>query len=164
MDGISLTGARYENWSSMPASHLRAEVIARAPDLVAFQLGLNESDTDVEPNYPDLITDLFLRLQAARPLSCLVVGPSYKVEKRNGRYRTLPVIQKIASFQKQAALAAGCAWFDTLAAMGGETAIVKWYDHRPRLAMGDLTHITSEGGELMGNLIYHDLLLAIGSL
>jgi len=30
--------------------------------------------------------------------------------------------------------------------------------------MGDLTHITSEGGELMGNLIYHDLLLAVGSL
>jgi len=164
VDSISLTGARYENWSSLPPGHLRAEIIARAPDLVAFQLGLNESDTGVEPNYRDLVTDLFVRLRAARPLSCLVVGPSDKVEKRNGRFRTLPVIHEIARYQKEAALAAGCAWFDTLEAMGGETAIVKWYEHRPRLAMGDLTHITSEGGELMGNLIYHDLLLAVGSL
>ncbi len=164
VDSISLTGARYENWSSLPADHLRAEVAARAPDLVAFQFGLNESDTGVEANYRDLIIDFFTRMRASRPLSCLVVGPSDKVEKRNGRFRTLPVILEIARLQKEAALAAGCAWFDTLAAMGGETAIVSWYEHRPRLAMGDLTHITSEGGELMGNLIYHDLLLAVGSL
>jgi hypothetical protein len=163
VDSVSLTGARYENWASLPAGHLRAEVTARAPDLVAFQFGLNESDTGVETHYRELIVDLLFRLRAARPLSCLVVGPSDKVEKHNGRYRTLPVIHEISRLQKEAALAAGCAWFDTLAAMGGETAIVRWYDHRPRLAMGDLTHITSEGGELMGNLIYHDLLLAAGA-
>jgi len=163
VDGVSLTGVRYENWGAFPEEHLRAEVAARAPDLVAFQLGLNESDTGVEDDYPQVIRGLFARLKAARPLSCLVVGPTDKVEKTAGGYRTLPVIRRIARLQREAALAAGCAWFDTHAAMGGEAAIVRWYEHQPRLATGDLTHITVEGGELLGDLIYHDLLLALGA-
>lgn len=163
VDAVSLTGVRYENWAAVPADHLRAEVIARAPDLVAFQLGLNESDTGVEENYPELIVRLFTQLRGARPLSCLVVGPSDKVEKHAGGYRTLPVIRRIAQLQREAALTAGCAWFDTQAAMGGEAAIFRWYKHQPPLAMGDLTHITVEGGELLGDLLYHDLLLAIAA-
>lgn len=158
LDAVSLTGARFENWYSLPDAHLRAEMAARAPDLVLFHFGLNESDTDVEVDYPDRIADLIRRIHQAIPASCVIVGPTDKVQKFNGQWRTLPVIRKIAKLQRQAAEQAGCAFFDTLSAMGGETAILRWYDHNPRLAMGDLTHITSEGGELLGDMIYGDLL------
>ncbi len=158
LDAVSLTGARFENWYSMPAAHLHAEMAARSPDLVLFHFGLNESDTDVEADYPERIAELVARIRKASGASCVIVSPTDKVQKFNGQWRTLPVIRKIARLQQQAARKAGCAFFDTLSAMGGETAIVKWYEHKPRLAMGDLTHITSEGGELLGDLIYGDLL------
>lgn len=161
LDAISLTGARFENWYSLPVTHVRAEMAARAPDLLMFHFGLNESDTDVESDYADRIVDFVSRIRQTIPMSCIIVAPTDTVQKWNGQWRTLPVIQKIAQLQRKAAMAAGCAFFDTIAAMGGETAIVRWYEHKPRLAMGDLTHITSEGGELLGDLIYSDILQAL---
>lgn len=161
LDAVSLTGARFENWYLMPQGHLQAEMAARAPDLLLFHFGLNESDTDVEADYKDRVAGFMQLVQKAAPASCIIVGPSDKVQKHNGQWRTLPVIRKIAQLQEQAAFQAGCAFFDTLEAMGGETAIVKWYEHNPRLAMGDLTHITSEGAQLLGNVMYRDILAVL---
>lgn len=54
-------------------------------------------------------------------------------------------IPGIVRVQREAAYRAGCAYFDTFAWMGGPGAMQRWARHKPRLAAGDLVHLTIEG-------------------
>jgi len=50
--------------------------------------------------------------------------------------------------------AAGCAFWDTFAAMGGPDTMWRWYRANPRQSFGDLTHLAPAGGEILGGLLY----------
>ncbi|MGB1016578.1 MAG: hypothetical protein ACPG4T_20745, partial [Nannocystaceae bacterium] len=56
--------------------------------------------------------------------------------------------------QRKVARAEGCAFFDTVAAMGGEGSAGRWFKRKPRLIGGDLSHATSKGHQVIGELVY----------
>jgi hypothetical protein len=158
LDSISLTGARLVHFANNNPAHLVTSITQRNPNLLIFHFGINESDTRIGPNYEPKVAAFLRNVKKGTNLSCLVAGPSDKVKKKYGEYITKPIIHYIIKVQKKLAIEAGCAFFNTWQAMGGETSVVKWYRSRPRLAIGDLTHITDAGGDLMGSIIYLELM------
>ncbi|MBN2723323.1 MAG: hypothetical protein JXR95_04540 [Deltaproteobacteria bacterium] len=161
VDTISLTGGRFVHFKPMKRESLLSNLRWRGTNLVVFQFGLNESDTGIEDDYAASVESLLRDVRkSSDSLSCIVIGPTDKVKKVYGEYQTKKIIHRIIREQKKAAFRAGCAYFNAWKAMGGNASIVKWYHSTPRLANGDLTHISDSGGNLMGSLIYRELLKA----
>ena len=55
------------------------------------------------------------------------------------------------------AMIMGCAFFDTVAAMGGVGSARVWSRRNPALAAPDLKHLTMRGRDLIGQMIYDAL-------
>ena len=70
----------------------------------------------------------------------------------------MPQVPVIVAAARRAALAEGCAFFDTFTAMGGDGSMRRWHRSAPRLAFGDLRHATPAGYRVVGNMIYKALL------
>ena len=91
---------------------------------------------------------------------CLVVGTMDRAGHGAGGMETRPIIPLLSAAQKKTALAAGCAFWDTYASMGGSGAFGRWLKSNPKLGGGDLTHPTPVGAALLGDLLYTALMKA----
>jgi alginate O-acetyltransferase complex protein AlgI len=67
--------------------------------------------------------------------------------------RSYPNIARIRDSQKQAALEAGVAFWDSYEAMGGKSSIVKWAEKEPPLAQKDYVHFTYPGADSISQLL-----------
>jgi hypothetical protein len=65
----------------------------------------------------------------------------------------MPTIPRIVEAQRRIAAEAGCAFFDTFRAMGGEGTMARWYGREPRLVSGDFTHTTKGGSDRVARLL-----------
>jgi hypothetical protein len=63
----------------------------------------------------------------------------------------------LVAAQRRAAREAGCAFFDTFAAMGGEGAAGRWLQSSPQLMTSDLTHPTRRGSDRLARLLVRAL-------
>ncbi|MDA3862339.1 MAG: hypothetical protein PF689_00565 [Deltaproteobacteria bacterium] len=159
VDAISLTGGRLIHLTNSNQNHYARAVALRHPQLMILHFGVNEVDTGMREDYaPKAITMLKHLLASNKQMSCLIMGPTDKVTKSGGEYHTLNIIKEIIKVQKSIARRSGCAFFNSWKAMGGEASIVAWHNHRPRLAVSDLTHITDAGGEKMASILYVNLI------
>ena len=59
--------------------------------------------------------------------------------------------------QREAAIEEGCAFFDTVAAMGGYGSAGRWRKKRPPLIEGDYAHLTRFGNRVLGARLYRAL-------
>ncbi len=66
-------------------------------------------------------------------------------------------IPGIVRVQREAAFKAGCAYFDTFAWMGGPGSLQRWARHKPRLAAGDMVHLTISGYKAVAQGIHENL-------
>jgi hypothetical protein len=100
------------------------------------------------------------RIRAALPdVSIMLAGPMDRGARgAGGTIITRPMILKLVSYQRRIAAKTGCAFFDTFTAMGGEGTVARWYEARPKLMGGDLTHPTAQGAEIVGTLIYEAMI------
>ena len=134
------------------------------PALVLLSLGTNEashgalSPADRAALEVDA-TALYRRVREALPgASCLVTSPLDAAAVVDGAVQPRPALPHILRAQAAAARAAGCAFFDTYAWMGGRGSITRWRDQG--LADGDLTHLTDAGGARVGDALSDALLRA----
>jgi lysophospholipase L1-like esterase len=132
------------------------------PALVVLSLGTNEashgalSPDDRAALEVDAVA-LYRRVREALPrASCLVTAPLDTATVVDGAARTRPALPHILRAQAAAARAAGCAFFDAHAWMGGRGSITRWRDQG--LADGDLTHLTDAGGARLGDALADTLL------
>ena len=130
----------------------------RAPDLVVIALGANDVDWIVgDPRRLQGYSERFTALvEAARGTSgradCLVVGVlDHAAVIAAGR-----VAVAVSAAQQRAARLAGCAFFNTLAWMGGPGSIDTW--RRRRWVAGDGVHLTASGGRRLGDALADVLL------
>lgn len=154
-DSLGLKGAQMHDLLRNDEAHFARQLRWRRPDLVVFGFGTNESYQRIPMStYRTQWTRLLQRARAALPrVSCLVLGPVDRVYHRSRSHpRTLPLTRTF----RQVALAQGCGFWDTFAAMGGEGAAVRW--RRAGLLWGDLAHLNPKGGERLGALITTALL------
>lgn len=161
VDTISLTGARMSNLATMKTESMLGNLDKRGTRLMVMQFGLNESDGGIDDNYKNTVRKVMAGISSRyEKMSCLIIGPTDVVRKYHGEYQTKPVIHHIIEFQREIARNYGCAYFNAWKAMGGNASVVKWYERKPRLAVGDLTHFTDEGGALLGSIIYLEVIKA----
>ena len=159
-DSLGLVGARANRLLNFDAEHIKSQLERRGVNLIVLGFGGNEaSDNRTEEAFYQDYRQVLRRMRQGREdLSCLVFAPLDQARRHRGRIRTLPTLALIVEAQRRAAFDAGCAFYDTWQAMGGQGAMRRWYKARPRLAMGDFRHATPAGYEIIGNMFYKALL------
>jgi len=154
LDALGLLGMRARRWLNADAEHAKAQVAARKPDLLVLNFGGNER---VDPGltaarHQEDIEATVRFLKAGAPeAACLIVGPIAHGAKVKGKTVVDPELKTIYAGQRAAAEALGCAFFDTLDAMGGDGA-VEAYRKKKRLG-GDLSHLNGAGHRAVGDLL-----------
>ncbi|MBW2507972.1 MAG: hypothetical protein JRE81_05025 [Deltaproteobacteria bacterium] len=159
-DSLGLVGARANRLLNFDAAHIKSQLEQRGVNLLVLGFGGNEASDDRSEDefYDDYVQVLERMRQGREELGCLVFSPLDQARRERGRIRTLPTISRIIAAQRRAAFDSGCAFYDTWQAMGGENAMRRWYEARPRLAMGDFRHATPAGYEIIGNMFYKAIL------
>jgi lysophospholipase L1-like esterase len=156
-DTVSMIGAFARRLAWWDAQHLAAQVAHRDPDLLVFGFGGNDlrrfvaGDVD-RPQFVAELRDVLQRLRAGKPgLACLVIGTNDHA--RAGRFEIArKYMREAVAAQREAAFAEGCAFFDTVGAMGGFGSIRDW--RTQELAEPDLQHLSMRGRDRLGELIF----------
>ncbi|MEG1498810.1 MAG: hypothetical protein RRX93_05630 [Bacteroidales bacterium] len=133
--------------------------------LVIYQFGVNAIPQDpskIMPNYDYYERLLYQELIYLRILMpntpIIVVGISDRSRKKGLSFETNPNVLEVRKAQKQAALKAGCVYWDLFSTMGGNNSMQKWVDRTPSLAMKDYIHFNDKGSELVGKMFYKSLI------
>ena len=162
-DCIQLIGTRASRYLNFNEEHLKRQTELRKPDLQVILYGGNElvdRDMALGP-YEEKYEKVIRRMRAgALEGACIVMAPQDHGEVERGRVRTVPLLLKLIPIQRRIAEKAGCAFYDTLAAMGGEGTMGRWYNSKPRLAWGDYMHLTPAGDRVIGAMLYKALMKA----
>lgn len=150
--------------TAMNESHWGEQLRHRNPNLVVINYGTNESQyasPDQMQRYEKDLREVIRRVRVALPaVSILVVSPMDRGKRvPGGKIVTMPSIPKLVEMQRRVALEENCAFFNTFQAMGGDGTMARWFagTGKNHLVGGDLTHPTTEGGEIVGSLIYEAL-------
>lgn len=162
-DGMALIGAFTSRLGEQNGEHLAKQFELRGIDLMVFTFGGNDMTRDqsdlrrtMDPYVEDYTQVLELFRKAKPDSACLIMGPVDHGERVDGRVVSRDVVARMTEAQRQVALAQGCAFFDTLAAMGGPGAVSRWKSQG--LISGDLAHPTSRGHKLLGQMLYRALM------
>lgn len=162
---FGVTGASITSLMRQSKSHLSQQVERRNPDLIVLQTGGNEVrhaglKKDGGVGYKQAYLNALARLRSgAVEVPCLIMAPPDQATRERGRVVSKQVLTLMIELQRQAALEAGCAFWDTRNVMGGEGGFARWLENKPSLAWTDLMHLTKRGQELVGNS-FADALLA----
>ena len=160
-DSLGMKGVRSWKLLNPDPQHWKRQLALRRPDLMVIMLGGNDLvERGTGPQwYKRRFREVLRRFRESRPqAACLVLAPVDHGERHRGRVRTLPVLKRLLPMQREAAIAEGCAFFDTVAAMGGYGAAGRWRKKRPPLMEGDWAHLTRFGSRVLGTRIYRALI------
>jgi lysophospholipase L1-like esterase len=136
--------------------HLRVQLAHRAPDLVIAMYGANEAEW-LAPNGSGMAEHeqkLTSVLQAFRSsgAAVLVISPLDQIDWRDPKQPPRASIPAMVEAQHRAARAAGCAFWNAYAWMGGKGASLSWL--RRGLVVHDFQHPTSEGAALISQALF----------
>lgn len=155
LDALGVLGIRARRWLNADKAHLTAQVAHRKPDLIVLNFGGNER---VDPGLTEKAhkADIAKTLEALRAgrkdAACLIVGPLAHGVEEKGKIVMDANLDDIYAAQRAVAAEQGCAFFDTMEAMGGKKKALKtWKDKR--WLSGDYAHLTNKGHEELGRLI-----------
>ena len=155
-DGLSQVGAFTNRLAAFDRAHIHGQVARRGVDLVVLTLGGNDllATSKSMATYRDELRQVLELLRGPAPADCLVMGPVDHGVRVDGRIVSNPMVATITDAQRRVAAEQGCAFFDTLAVMGGDGGAAAWRRHDPPLLSGDLAHLTPAGSTLMGRMLY----------
>jgi len=124
-------------------------------DLIVVQLGLN-AVTDKMDNlnwYQSELDQTFAHLKKCfRGKPVLIISVADRAGKIDGELATLPSVPAIAGMQRSLALKHGFLFYDLFRGMGGPGSMIVFAENsRPALANRDYTHLTHEGGKMLGH-------------
>lgn len=90
--------------------------------------------------------------------SILIVSIGDKSIKRGPKFVSDPAIQQVIKAQKSVAEKTGVAFWNLFEAMGGSNTMAEWVSAAPPLALRDYTHLTADGGKIVGDLLMQALM------
>lgn len=160
LDALGVQGARIRFLDKQDDAHWAEVLRWRAPDLLVYQFGANESSDGFVYSMADFhrtMHDVLAQAKTALPqASCLVIGTMDRAAKQGDEIVSVRVIPSLVEEQRRVALELGCAYFDTYRAMGGKGSMPVWV--KRGLAQADLIHPSGAGAERLANWIYGALL------
>ncbi len=176
-DALGINGARASTTLHWSEAHMAEQLRHRAPQLVVLAYGTNESvDDGPLPEVEKQLVDALGRVARAVPTaSCLVLGPPdravatpsdnpYTDGKDAGAvWATSSKLEQIVAIERRVAGAAGCAFYDQFAAMGGPGSIAAWAEQDPPRAQRDRVHLTRDGYAFVGNAFAAEIMAAYGA-
>ncbi|RKH56496.1 GDSL-type esterase/lipase family protein [Corallococcus llansteffanensis] len=156
-DTVGLLGGMAEVYLRAQPAAFRAQLRHRKPSLVVLMVGGNEAfflsreRTTVE-EVRSQMKELVSRVRTSVPdAACLVMSPiDAGVRTMSGELVTRRHSAEVAEVFREEARQGGCAYYDTLAAMGGEGSALKWLESG--LMLEDLVHPRVRGSNLLGHL------------
>jgi lysophospholipase L1-like esterase len=160
-DNLGLTGCFGQRLLNFDAEHLKTQLAFRKTDLMVSMFGGNYLGHPYwrPKHYRRTYEKVIRHWRSARPeAACLVISPLDHGEVHEGKKRTKPRVMEMVQIQRETALANNCAFFSLFDAMGGEGTMVRWRKTRPRLAVYDMAHVSSDGARILAKLIYGALL------
>ncbi len=124
-------------------------------DLVIIQVGLN-AVTNTTTNvkwYQAELDRVFDHLRACFPgRPILVISVGDRADKVNGELATMRGVPAIVAMQRNMARKHGFLFYDLFHGMGGYGSIIGLANHKPMLANKDYTHLTHDGGRVVGRM------------
>ena len=155
-----INGASLESWARC-TYHFDQELSLLPPDLVIFGIGINDAHVPYKDFDPEVFKqryrELVARIRAVNPQCCFIWLTNNDSALRHGRGRRRyytpnqngPRVQKA---MKELAAEYDGAVVDVFALMGGLGSADRWI--KQGLMKRDHIHFTSEGYQLLGNIIY----------
>jgi lysophospholipase L1-like esterase len=160
VDSLAINGARASAMMRYDLDHWRAELRHRDPELLVLMMGANEGANKwlVLGEYKRHLAEVLRFLRESLPgRSYLVVGPLDQADREpDGSLASKKMPRLLSEAQREVALAAGWAFFDTWTAMGGENSMAKWVNRG--MGGSDLIHPTEHGARRIGNWLAEALL------
>jgi len=160
---LGINGAQASILMGWDQELLAAHLARREPSLIILAYGTNEaSNREYTPeSYHEMYLQLLQRLRQAAPAaSILVLGPPDRMYRRRGKWLPYTRVGGIIGAQREAALSAGCAFWDMRAKMGGEGAIRDWV--LAGWAQPDHVHLSAAGYHKIGAALFEDLMSCFG--
>jgi lysophospholipase L1-like esterase len=164
-DTASMIGAFTKRLHGYDDEHIAGQIEHRDPDLVMLNYGGNDmrriaagklDPADYKDEYRIVLRKL-LGPKAEGRRSCLVV--SVIDHGMSGHVTVRPAsVDAMVGAQREVAFEEGCAFFDSVNAMGGAGSIRTWLRHRPGLAEPDLKHLNHRGRDMMGEMMFRALI------
>ena len=161
-DQFSWLGAFTKRMHAWDDEHIAAQVKQRDPALLVFTFGGNDTrrlaNKKIKPEqYTAEFVEGIRKVRAGKPdASCLVTAMTDR--SRSLDFDVTAVLGDVVEAQRQAALEAGCAFFDSYTAMGGKGSLSAWRRKKPPLAAPDRKHLNHAGREVLGGWIYDALI------
>jgi hypothetical protein len=110
---------------------------------------------------PDSLLNLRRRGRFRYPFPGVNDEGAWQRLKDRCAFHTPPLVSLITEVQRKVARQEGCAFYDTLAAMGGEGALWRWACSTPRWSQLDLVHLSAQGYSALGAHIAQSLRAAL---
>jgi lysophospholipase L1-like esterase len=162
VDTLGIGGTRMSNLLAWNEDVWSDNVHRRAPDLIVFAYGTNSAVGSVNGEaYEEMVRKVIdLTRRVAPQASCLLIGPgSFPKRLDDGTFGPRDSVATIIDAQARVAEEKGCAFWDLQAFMGGELAMLDWATSTPKMAKGDLIHLTRRGYTRMGMGLVDALML-----
>jgi len=157
-ENLGVVGAWVHAFTRINKPHWTAQYAKRSPNLVVFFMGSNEADylrrgrrsmAAHQKTYEDVIAPI----RAGKPgAACIVMAPMDNAVMKDGKLTSLRVIPHMVKAQRKAALAQGCAFWNTFAWMGGYGSARSW--RRRGLFWADYEHPTPRGGAKIADALF----------
>ncbi len=156
---LAVSGVGSKSFSIYAGETLAPQVARRDPDLLVVMLGGNEAGYPVlsvgdGAGYAPIFRGALDTIRAGKPdAACLVLTPLDQGElDDDGQPRSKRGMPNLVAQQRAVALDAGCAFWSTWAAMGGQGSAVTWGRTRG-IGTGDYVHVTAKGLDRIGELL-----------
>lgn len=162
MDNIPLRGSSGDFFTGMQSGQLKSFYQQAGVDLFLLQFGGNTipylKDSLHAQSYARSIGAQIRHLKNMRPEADIIfIGPSDMSIKDGANYVTHPLIEPLNNALRKEVEAAGAAYYDMYAAMGGRNSMVAWVN--AGLAGADYTHFSPEGARKIAVLFYQALII-----
>ena len=164
VDSAGIVGAQASHLLAEDWTVLTSQLADRAPTLVVLAFGTNESvSARRDPaEHGAALATLLERVRAAVPTATLAVFGPPDTELRStaqpGTFIPAPRLDGVISAARATAAAAGAAFVDLRALMGGPGAMQAWSVERPPWAEPDHVHLTARGYAHLADALVEALL------
>lgn len=160
VDSLGVVSNTTKNLGHIDGAHWQDQIAHRDADLMMILLGANESawirGKKTIEEYEKRWAKVLGRIRAGNPDgACLVLGTLDAGELVDNKFVGRPAIEPMLKVQRAAAKAAGCAFWDSRAYMGGKDSARLWW--KKDLMSGDFEHLTKKGGKVLGSAIVEAL-------
>ena len=135
-------------------------------DLIILEFGLNVEEAqrvDYRAYEAEMVKTVNFLKASFPSASFLLIGvPDRSYKNGGGNYETMPGVLAMIEHQKKISKESGIVFWNLYEAMGGKNSMPLFVNSNPPKAGKDYTHLTFEGGEYLGSLLYETFMYEKG--